>query len=226
MPSAGTNPSEQLPRVASHLDLDVLGDRLGDEGLEHLGKLVLGDIGDGDVVGLMASHQIVATDAVEHVADQTHLLALNATIEAARAGESGKGFAIVAAEVKQLASQTGEATEEIRSKISEIQRVTNESVDEMVRVVDVISEINELTGHIADSMKEQELATSEIAASCQQVAVGASEVTKNIAVVGSAAAATRAASGELMNLSGNLSEQALSLRKHVTEFLRDFSERP
>jgi len=96
----------------------------------------------------------------------------------------------------------------------------------MVRVVDVISEINELTGHIADSMKEQELATSEIAASCQQVAVGASEVTKNIAVVGSAAAATRAASGELMNLSGNLSEQALSLRKHVTEFLRDFSERP
>ena len=106
----------------------------------------------GDVVGL-----------INDVASQTNLLALNATIEAARAGEAGKGFAVVASEVKNLATQTAKATEEISTQIAEIQAETNQSVDGIQGIGATIGRISEITTAIASAIEEQSAATAEIA---------------------------------------------------------------
>jgi methyl-accepting chemotaxis protein len=164
----------------------------------------------GDVINL-----------IKGIADQTNLLALNATIEAARAGEAGKGFAVVAAEVKQLASQTGRATEEIGSKVGEIQQATDGTVRSMTEIIRVIGNIKEIATAISAAVEQQGAATNEIARNCQQAAGGASQVTENIAGVGQAAEMTGAASTQLMTLADGLSSRATSLKGVVETFVRD-----
>jgi methyl-accepting chemotaxis protein len=159
---------------------------------------------------------------IKGIADQTNLLALNATIESARAGEAGKGFAVVAAEVKQLANQTGKATEEISAKVAEIQAATEGSVRSITEIVRVIGNVKEIASTIAGAVEQQGAATSEIAQNCQQAASGTQQVTENIAGVGHAAEATGAASAQLMTLSGGLSDQAADLRKVVETFVTEF----
>ncbi|WP_374763044.1 methyl-accepting chemotaxis protein [Yunchengibacter salinarum] len=100
---------------------------------------------------------------ISDIAEQTNLLALNATIEAARAGEAGKGFAVVASEVKNLASQTGKATEEIAAKVGEIQSGTKGVVQAIHRTGDMIGKIDETTASISASVQQQLAATQEIA---------------------------------------------------------------
>ncbi|MBN8943128.1 MAG: MCP four helix bundle domain-containing protein [Rhizobiales bacterium] len=164
----------------------------------------------GEVVGL-----------IKGIADQTNLLALNATIEAARAGEAGKGFAVVASEVKQLASQSGRATEDISRKVGEIQVATDMTVGSIGEIVRTIAGIKEAVVVIAAAMEEQGAATAEIAANCQRAAQGASMVTTNISGVGQAAEMTGAASTQLMTLSGGLSGQASDLQRAVSGFIAD-----
>ena len=166
----------------------------------------------GDVINL-----------IKGIADQTNLLALNATIEAARAGEAGKGFAVVAAEVKQLASQTAKATEEIGTKVGEIQQATDGTVKSMTEIVRVIGNIKEIASAIAGAVEQQGAATAEIARNCQQAAVGTQQVTENISGVGQAAEMTGTASTQLMTLSGGLSSQAVDLSKVVETFVKDFA---
>ncbi|MBT9292620.1 methyl-accepting chemotaxis protein [Prosthecodimorpha staleyi] len=158
-------------------------------------------------------------DLINNIAGQTNLLALNATIEAARAGEAGRGFAVVASEVKQLASQTAKATEEIGSKISEIQQATNRTVGSINRIVSTISQIQGISSIIATAIEEQGAATGEISSNTQQAARGTEDVTNNITGVGRAAEMTGAASTQLMGLSGNLSGQAKDLQKEVSAFV-------
>ena len=160
-------------------------------------------------------------DLIKNIAGQTNLLALNATIEAARAGEAGRGFAVVAAEVKQLATQTGRATEDIGAKIAEIQQATNGTVKSMLEIVRTITGIKEISSTIASAVEEQGAATNEIARNCQQAASGTGQVTQNIAGVGQAAEMTGAASTQLMDLSTGLSSQATDLRQVVETFVRD-----
>ncbi len=164
----------------------------------------------GEVVGMI-------TD----IAEQTNLLALNATIEAARAGEAGKGFAVVASEVKELASQTAKATEEIGSQIEGIQSATDGTVGAIDSIGKVIAELNEGASAIAAAVEEQGTATQEIARNVSEAAAGTSEVTSNITDVTTAAARTGETSGEVLQAARELSDQAETLRKEVDSFLSD-----
>jgi len=121
------------------------------------------------------------TEAITEISEQTNLLALNATIEAARAGSAGKGFAVVANEIKELASQTAEATKEIRTKIEGIQVSTSETVTEIENITNVIGEINDFVSTIASAVEEQSVTTKEIAANVVQTSQGLAEVNRNVA---------------------------------------------
>ena len=156
---------------------------------------------------------------ISDIASQTNLLALNATIEAARAGESGKGFAVVASEVKNLASQTAKATDEIAAQVTAMQGATSESVHAIGRISETIREINGIAAAIASAVEEQGAATQEIARNVQQAAVGTSEVSTSITGVTKAAADTGVASSQVLNSAGALSNDAEALRAEVDSFI-------
>ncbi len=119
-------------------------------------------------------------DVINDIADQTNLLALNATIEAASAGEAGKGFAVVANEVKELAKQTAQATEQISSQIEEMQNNTTSAVGAIEEVTKIIEEINLISHTIVSSVEEQSATINEIAKSVGGASQAAMEIAKNV----------------------------------------------
>nr|WP_246329435.1 HAMP domain-containing methyl-accepting chemotaxis protein [Chthonobacter rhizosphaerae] len=162
-------------------------------------------------------------DLINTISGQTNLLALNATIEAARAGELGKGFAVVAQEVKQLASQTAKATEQIGAKIQEIQDATSRTVGSIDKIVGTVDDIRAISTAIASSIEQQGVVTGEIAVNTQRAARGAGEVTSTISDVGRAAESTGAASAQMMTLSGDLASQAAALQSEVRKFVKELA---
>jgi methyl-accepting chemotaxis protein len=156
------------------------------------------------------------------IASQTNLLALNATIEAARAGDAGRGFAVVASEVKELASQTAKATEEIAGQVTAIQSATGNCVTAIGGISDTIREISGIATTIAAAVEEQDSATREIARSVQQAATGTSEVSVNVA--GQATEQSRVLADNVLVASGELSQHAAALFKSVDTFLAGLRE--
>ncbi len=175
------------------------------------------------IQGLVAASQKIGevVNLINDIASQTNLLALNATIEAARAGEAGKGFAVVASEVKNLATQTAKATDEIAGQIGAIQSATGESVEVVEGIAKTISEISEIAGSIAAAVEQQGAATGEISRNAQDAASGTQEVNTNITEVNKAVSETGQSSNEVLRSAQQLSVQSDTLRGEVEKFLAD-----
>jgi len=171
-------------------------------------------------------------ETIQDIAEQTNLLALNATIEAARAGDAGKGFAVVATEVKELAKQTADATEDIRGRIEGIQSSTGKAVESTGQISNVIQQVNDISRTIASAVEEQSVTTKEIARNITQtsdaaalvstgVAESASasqEITRNIAGVDQAARQTSQGASQTQTASGELSKMAEQIQSLVGQF--------
>ncbi len=153
---------------------------------------------------------------ISDIAGQTNLLALNATIEAARAGEAGKGFAVVASEVKQLASQTAKATEEIGAQVGAIQSATGDAVQAIAGIAVAIGEVNQIIAGIAAAVEEQGSATQEIARNVQQAAQGTTDVSQNVQKVSESAAANVEAIREVDAAARSVSDQGETLRRELS----------
>lgn len=176
----------------------------------------------GDAIGELKGSSAKIGEVVnliQDIAEQTNLLALNATIEAARAGDAGKGFAVVASEVKELASQTAKATEDIAEQVAAIQAATENTVQVISRVSTTIDQINEIATSISAAMEEQSVVIQEVVSNTQSAADRTSTVRGIVGSVAEGATETQTASAHVNEAATELAKKANELRGAVEVFL-------
>jgi methyl-accepting chemotaxis protein len=168
----------------------------------------------------LAAEQIGSvTGLIRAVADQTNLLSLNATIEAARAGEAGKSFAVVAHEVKALASQTAVSADEISSLVQAIQKQTESAVASMATMAQLAKDAQAASLVISNSIQQQQNVSDEIARTVTKTSLDSTELARNVdGVLGVIGQTSRSAS-EALSTSDELASNASRLQKAVDHFL-------
>ncbi|WP_156927253.1 methyl-accepting chemotaxis protein [Azospirillum halopraeferens] len=170
-----------------------------------------------DLAGAAASIGGVV-EMIGRIAAQTNLLALNATIEAARAGEAGRGFTVVANEVKTLANQTAAATGRIAGQIAAMQTATGEAVSAIGAITETIRSLGALSGTVADGMRDQAAATRAIGAGVRDVARENGELSEALTTVAAGVAAGRAATGDVLTAAESLSAWSRRLDEEMQGF--------
>jgi methyl-accepting chemotaxis protein len=158
-------------------------------------------------------------DLITEIAGRTNLLALNATIEAARAGEAGKGFAVVAQEVKTLASQTAQATDEISGQIRDMQEATISAVTAIGDISRTISQISAATTSIGAAIEQQSASTAEISRSAASAAGSNRDAMRLVENVKNSAEDTRTVAGKIDSATSALLSQSGALEKAVEDFI-------
>ncbi|SMF12585.1 methyl-accepting chemotaxis protein [Pseudobacteriovorax antillogorgiicola] len=154
---------------------------------------------------------------INSIAQQTNLLALNATIEAARAGDAGRGFSVVANEVKELANQTAAATDEITKKIVAIQEDTKSSVDAIKIISSSISKINDFASQISAAVQEQNATTDELTRISNEASEGVNGISSNIKAVSQSVNQTATNSQQLVDAAKSMMSLASTLNQLVQE---------
>ena len=179
---------------------------------------------DATIADLQASTGAIGNvvRVISGVASQTKLLALNAGIEAARAGEAGRGFGVVANEVKSLAGQTSEATKKVEDQILSVQAGTRRAVEATQTVREQVAALDAIAEALTAAMEQQKAATQEIVSSTRLAAAAAHEAADRAAAIRSSAGETRTSGCEVLAASSELATLSTELLDAMGRFLRAF----
>ncbi len=166
-----------------------------------------GDI--GEIVGVIAA-----------IANQTNLLALNATIEAARAGEAGRGFSVVASEVKMLATQTGKSTEQIGGKVAEIQSTVRDVVASLTGVAEAVDQLSGMTISVSAAMEQQRAATQNFTANARETSAAVSDVAGRMTHIADMIMRSRICADEVAGVATEMQAISDALRREIPDIVR------
>jgi methyl-accepting chemotaxis protein len=194
--------SEELAASVSEISNQVSqASRIATTAVSEAGK------SEGSVNLLISAAEKIGdvVELINSIAAQTNLLALNATIEAARAGDAGRGFSVVASEVKALAAQTAKATEEIKTQVAGIQSASQSTAHSIKKITKIINDVSAINTSISSAIEEQSAATQE--------------VTRNITSVKEVAAAAGQSSATVLSVAEELAKRAAELQRQITEYL-------
>lgn len=213
MAGAATELEESIADIARHVQVSSAIAAKAAESTHKTGSAVEEFERSAETIGEVVN-------LISDIASQTNLLALNATIEAARAGEAGRGFAVVAAEVKGLAHQTSQATEEITGQVASIQAAARAAVDSLDAIRGVIAQMNDTASAVASAVEEQRAATTGIAASANGAYENTALVDESVGAVRSSSIETGGSAKQVAHAAGELGEQATKLQTEVAAFLK------